>query len=233
MELSLAAGLAALVYIGFAFDFFGYLARDELRLRLLMLTASAFYVAYYWVGSAAPLWSAIATNAALALANLGMIAFVVAERTTLGMPAEAVRLYQLFPLMTPGQFRRLDRAGARRSADVPAVLTEAGVRPASVYFVTAGSVRVEKEGMHASIGPGGFIGEIAFLTHAPATATVVAWAGAEYMEWNAAALERLIARDPGLRVALLAHLNTDLARKVSNSAIRGTEAEQTAAKAIH
>ena len=109
-------GVGVLVYIAFVFDLFGFMARDELWLRLLMLAASALYLVYYFIVAGTPLWDALITNGALALVNLAIIAVIVTERTTLGFSPEDAALSRLFPLLRPGQFRRLLKAGRRVSA---------------------------------------------------------------------------------------------------------------------
>ena len=69
-------GVAIVVYIAFVLDMAGFLARDELWLRTLMLAASALYLIYYYFVTDVPLWDAIRTNAALAAVNLIMIGVV-------------------------------------------------------------------------------------------------------------------------------------------------------------
>lgn len=217
MEVLVGAWVAALVYVAFAFDVFGFLARDELMLRLLMLIASGFYLLYYFLVADTPLWDAIYTNGALAAVNLAMIVVVVLERTTFAMTAETAALFRMFPLLSPGQFRRLIRACDEIEAPGTEVLVRQGERPDSLYFIIDGSVDVTKDGRATTIGGGVFIGEIAFLTHVPATATVSVAPGTRYLRWRVDDLGRAMRRSPSLKTALLGHLNLDLARKVAQS----------------
>ena len=101
-------GVGALIWAAFVFNLFGFLARDELYLRLLMLVGSALSIGYYLtVVADQPLWDAILTRGALALANSVMIAIVISERTTWFMSRESLDLYKSFDMLTPGQFRRI------------------------------------------------------------------------------------------------------------------------------
>lgn len=210
-------GIGLLVYIAFVFDLAGFVARDELWLRLLMLAASAFYLVYYYGVAGAPLWDAIATNAALAAVNLAVICVVVLERTTFSMSRETEALYRLFPMLNPGQFRRLLRNADRLSVNETRVLTREGAPLDQLYFVVEGTVEVAKGDTITQIEPGSFIGEIAWLTDAPASATVSVGQGTQLLRWTHEDLARLTRRSPALQVALVAHLNVDLARKVASS----------------
>jgi len=59
---------------------------------------------------------------------------------------------------------------------------------------------------------------LAFLTGAPASASVSVEPGARVLEWEAADLRRLLRKSAKLNVALQAQFNADLVRKVTRSA---------------
>ena len=205
------------VYFAFLLALAGYLARDELWLRLLMLAASGNYLAYYYGVSDAPLWGAIATSGALALVNLGVIIVVILERTTFTMSRQVSSIYRSFDMLTPGQFRRMMRLGTVRSAEDPVRLTTEGMRVDKLHFVTEGRVNVTKEGRRAEIPARIFVGEIAYATGNVASATVEVSPGAVWVEWDQEALRNLTRRFPALGVALVAQFNADLLGKVATS----------------
>ncbi|WP_298492723.1 cyclic nucleotide-binding domain-containing protein [uncultured Maritimibacter sp.] len=217
MSYEVGAWIALLVYAAFFFDLFGFLARDELWLRLLMLAASALYLVYYYSVADRPLWDAIITNAVLAGANLIMICVVVLERTTLAMPQETAALYRRFPMLTPGQFRRLLKLGEAHDPEAPVVLTEAGAPVEHLFYVVDGSVEIEKSGRASALPAGVFIGELAFLTGQSASATVSVKPGTRYIRWDTATLRRAMDRSEKFKVAMSAQFNTDLVAKVSQS----------------
>ena len=66
------------------------------------------------------------------------------------------------------------------------------------------------------MGPGVFIGELAFLTKNPATANVCLNKQAKGVSWNSSDLTRLLATRPQMKVAFDSLLNNDLASKLSN-----------------
>lgn len=210
-------GVGIFVFAAFALDMAGFLARDELWLRGLMLTASAFYLIYYYFVTDVPLWDAISTNAALAAVNLAMIVVVLVERTTFAMSRETLALYNMFPMLSPGQFRKLLRSATRLEARETRVLTREGQALQDMFFIVEGTPEVVKNDSVARIEPGIFIGEIAYLTRQKASATVTVAKGTRYLRWSHDDLDRITTRSRGLYVALVAHLNLDLARKVATS----------------
>lgn len=209
--------IGVLVYAAFVFDFFGFLARDELLLRLLMLAASALYLFYYYLVAGDPLWDAIITNGALGAVNLMMIFVVITERTTFSMSAAMTELYRMFPLLSPGQFRKLHRLADHGKAETGRVLTTEGEHLDRLYFISHGSVDVEKGGEVVPVPAPAFIGEIAFITNNPASATVRTREETQMISWDHATLESLFRQRPALKVAVSALLNTDLAHKVAKS----------------
>ncbi len=221
MDWQIGLGVGLFVYLAFVFDLFGFLARDELWLRLLMLAASGLYLACFSHVAEAPLWDAISTDVILASANLAMICVVPAERSTLSMSADHAALSRHFPMLNPGQFRRLYRAGQDQRVDAVTVLTEAGTRPDRLFYVVEGKVLLDKGGAETALDVPLFIRELAFLTYLPATATVRIEAGARYLSWPGGDLRRLLARSSELNVALQAEFNRDLVGKVARSLPRG------------
>lgn len=217
MEWQIGLSVGLLVYLAFAFDVLGFLARDELRLRVLLLSSGVLYTLYYFLVAETPLWDAILTNGAIDIVNFVMICVVIRERSTIAMPPSEVAIYRHFSMMTPGQFRKLLRSSELRTSDRDEVLSVEGAPLPRLYYVLEGMVEVEKHGAAIGIGSSVFVGEVAFLQNVPATATVRATRGSRYIVWTHDALESLFKRNPGIRTALLAHLNLDMSRKVAAS----------------
>lgn len=209
----LGLGVGVLVYAAFVFDLFGFMARDELWLRLLMLAASMLYLVYYFIVAGTPLWDALITNGALALVNLVMIGVVIYERTTFSMSAEDSAIYRQFPMMSPGQFRRFLKLATRIEGQQTLTVDAEPVE--RLYFLHHGHARIIKHGADAVIGPDTFVGEIAFVTGNPASATVELEPGGQALAWRFEDLKKLFDRRPALKTALVAHLNIDLVRKVT------------------
>ncbi len=218
MEWQIELSTSFLVYLAFVLGVLGFLARDELLLRLLMFAASMLYLVYYYHVTAAPLWDSLITTAILGGVNMAMIVVVVLERTTFSMSSENAALSRHFPVLTPGQFRRLLKCARLVAAAEAVVLTREAAPVDRLWYVYEGGLRIDKAGRVSRLDTAMFVGELAFLTGASASASVSVEAGARYLEWDARALRSLIDKSPGLRVALQAQFNADLVRKVSTSA---------------
>lgn len=195
----------------------GFLVRDELVLRSMVLLGSFFYVLYYYFISDPPLWAAIFSSGAIICANLFILVQVLAERSMIGLSASDRALYAEFVTLNPGQFRALMRHAQMIEAVGGEVLCRAGAVQSQLYLIQSGDVVLDRGGKRATVGQGQFIGEVSFLLGGTASATVTAQAGARYVAWDHAVLRRLMAKSPALSNALLALLNGDIARKLAVS----------------
>jgi cyclic nucleotide-binding protein len=217
MDFSYFSGAGIFVQIALLFYVLGLLTRNELRLRVLLLIGSGFYIIYYYNASDAPLWDAIWTSSAIALSNMLMIAIILRERSTWGMSAEMLTLYQSFPTLNPGQFRRIMSHGDWIVAAEDTEICTQGVKPTHLYLLSSGTIKLGRDGKTVTIGAGNFLGEISFLIDGPATATVIVPAGARYVQWERTRLTALMEKSPRLSNALSALFNKDIARKLAIS----------------
>ena len=207
------------VFVQLALLFFvmGLLTRNELGLRLLLLIGSMFYITYYYHVTDVPLWDAIWTSSVIAACNIFMICVILRERSTVGMKAEMIALYQSFPTLNPGQFRRVMKQAKWVTALEETEICTQGIQPDYLYLLTHGSAKLVRDDRSVFIGSGNFVGEISFLIDGPATATVVAPKGSEYVQWRRNELCALMGKSLRLSNALSALFNKDIARKLAVS----------------
>ena len=216
MSAMLSSHTALLVHLAALVQLSGFLMRDQVTLRVLVLTGNALYITYYYVHPATPLWDAMFWSGAMLLANLVMTALILRDRRTHGLSDEALHVYGAFGGMVPGDFRRLMRRARIHRADGPVTLTQLGVRPESLFYVIEGRLTVERRDRRlAFTGSGTFIAEIGFLLGTPATATVTLDRGARYVEWDRKRLSALFERSPVIRHAVERALSRDLATKLA------------------
>lgn len=207
----------AFAYLAFLATVLGLLARDEILLRLMILIGNGFYLAYYYIAPTEPLMGAIITNGALAAANVVMIIVVARERTTFSMAGETMAIYAHFTKLSPGQFRRLYRLAREITVSDETELTQVDRPVDQLFYVLDGGVTISKGDKAADIPGSMFVGEIAYLTGEAASASVTARPHTRYLAWDHADLVRMARRTPAIENALMAHLNLDMARKVSAS----------------
>lgn len=203
--------LALLCYV------LGFLTRNELLLRVLVLIGTGFYIAYYYFVSDVPLWDAIGASAIIGVANLWVMGLILLERTTLGMSEKMLGLYQFFPTLNPGQYRKIMRTARWIKAEEDTQISKAGLRLNHLFLIASGDMILKRDGVEVRIGEGNFVGEISYLIDGPATADVIAPAGTEFVRWERKQLSAQLEKSPALSNGLSALFNRDIARKLSIS----------------
>lgn len=210
-------GWALLVHLAALTQVIGYLIRDQLFLRILLLIGTVLYIAYYRLYPDAPLWDAIFWGCMLGLANLASIVFIIRDRTGFRMTEQQARLYTSFNRIGPGEFRRLMKIARFEQALGETVLTMEGEVPDRLYYVMSGDIEIEKAGRRFGDQPGTFIGELSFLTHTPASATVRLAGGSVYVSWDRETLARALRRKPGMKQGLDTLMTQDVAAKLQRT----------------
>jgi Cyclic nucleotide-binding domain len=205
-----------LFHISNLMAFLAFLLRDQLQLRLLMGLSLFLQGLYYYAIPGGPLFDPLLWKVVSFLANVAMIALVFGGRLDFGIPEDLRPLFTRMAVLTPGQFRKLTARTVRVSGGGAAILTE-GMKPDRLYYLLKGEAQIIKNRQTASLQAGAFLGEIAFLSDLPASATVVLNEGAECVAWNRAALLQLMKKDAAIDIAMRGFFNHDLAYKVARS----------------
>lgn len=206
-----------LVLLGAAVQTMAMLFRHQIALRLTFILGSAIYITYYLFAMPSPLWEAASASLVMALATFYGLVVLLVSRSKLIIPGSLMDLYHTMGGMEPGEFRSLMRSAARRVVETTETLTHEGEVPDRLYFIESGRMWAEKNSQEFTLPPEVFIGEVAFLTGKPASATVRAAPGARLVEWDAATLKRRIQRNSRVRLALEARIAEDLAGKVARA----------------
>lgn len=217
MESLFPVSPGTVVIAAFATQAVGFMVRDELWLRGLILVGTLFYILYYCMVPAGPLWDAIIGSGILGAINVVLIVIILRERTLMSMSDEESSIYNAFAPLTPGQFRRIMKKAERIEASEDTILTREGAKLDDLYFVLEGPLMLNKGDQEAALPEHCFIGEIAFLLDRDATATVTVAAKARYLKWSVADLRGLMHKSPALNNALLARFNAELASKLARS----------------
>ena len=202
---------AALTYV------IGFLIRDQLMLRGLVLVGTGFYIAYYYVEPDRPLWDAIAWSVVLGLANAFTMWRILRDRQPPGFGEEDLAIYGAFGNMAPSAFRRIMAFAERGTADGPVTLTGEGRPVETLWLLLEGRAVLAKGSSERVLAAPAFIGEVGYLTRRPASATVVAQEGARWVRWDAERLRALAAKDEAVATSLEVAFNRDLAAKVAAS----------------
>lgn len=197
--------------------FLAFLLRDQLQLRILMGLSFVLQGLYYWSVPGGPLLDPLFWIVVSFIGNMVMIFMVFGGRLDFGVPEDLRPLYERMAVLTPGQFRKLAARTVRIHGAGTAILTE-GMKPDRLYYLLRGEVQLIKNRQASVLQAGTFLGEIAFLSDLPATATVVLKEDAFCLAWNRAALLQLMKKEPAIDIAMRGFFNHDLAHKVARSA---------------
>lgn len=206
---------ANIVYLAAATQALGLLVRTQIILRLFLLLGSAFYLTYYAIATDMPLWQAIAAETLIASANIYGLAMLLLSRSRWLIPADQLKLFEMFDELEPGEFKMLMRYGTLRALSAPETLTVEGQIPDRLVYVIDGAVEIEKGSSRFQIPPKHFIGEISIVLGTKASATTRLSEGAQIVEWPREKLLRAMKRHHRLQLAVEAIIGKDMARKVA------------------
>lgn len=208
-----------IVHVAALLFLLGFLSRDQFILRGLVLLGDLLYILYFYFAPESPLWGGIFWSAMFAIANVAMIWLIFLDEVQFSLRADERKLFDLLADLTPGQFRKLLKAGRQEVAAAPLVITTENEPSSKLYFVIDGKMTIAKGGHRTVSEAKTFVGEIAFLLARPATATVTLEAGCHYCVWESKTLHAVLNSTPALRTALSAAMNRKLAEKVAQAGV--------------
>ena len=188
-------------------------------LRLVAVVGLSLEILYFWL-SGGDLRTGIGWDLIFIIINLYQIYWLVKDRLSLRLPeADRELLRSVFTGLDDVQIARLLVAGEFCDlADGMALAEESGAQ--RLFFICAGRVRVTIARRHVShLERGTFVGEVAFLTERPATATVIAEGPVRVLAFERGKLSQFFDMEAEVAGLIYQLLGRDLAHKikVSNS----------------
>ena len=163
----------------------------------------------------APLWSALLWNVSFVVINLIMIVVIYSDKTSFVMSEKEAKLYQVFYTLSPGEFKKLLKIADWFDGSSEEKITTEGEIPSRLYFIINGEALIARDDKKFIVGPNVFIGELAYLTKKPATATVKLTDKVVAISWKTTSLTKLLASNPQMKIAFDGLLNQDLAAKLA------------------
>lgn len=117
---------------------------------------------------------------------------------------EYLRQVPLFADLDPGELDRVTRAATDLELGAGSVLMREGSTANEMVVVVAGTLEVTRDGEHvADIGPGGFAGEMALLTHSHRNSTVTTKTDCSVLHIDGRAFATLLDEVPTIAVKML------------------------------
>lgn len=218
----------ALLHLAFLTVAVAFLVRDVLWLRGLSIIAYSMFMAVAAITRPDAPWTLLAWYGGFIAINLVHGVWLICERQMCRLTADERRLLEMaFPALDQLTLKRLLRHGRWQSIEPGVRLTQTGIHPECLYVVFDGRVDVYRNGKPvAAIGPGHFVGEMAFVTRAKASADTVAGCALRVLAWEQAELRQACRRRPELQEAIYSAIGPDLARKIAYTSDRVRSPEE-------
>lgn len=210
-SITLLLNMGALLY------FIGFMVRDELILRLLILSGTCLYLAYYFLFPSGPLWNSIVTSSILGLANIWVLGKIIFERTTLALTEDEKSLFTCLEKLNPGQFRRIMKHSNWVHVNEAVKVCSQGQKADKLFYLLRGEAKLDKSGKLFTVGPHNFLGEVSFILNGNYSASAMIENGSCFVEWDTLKLKELMKKNPNLSNAISAMFNEDIAHKLSAS----------------
>ena len=210
-DIGLFVHLATLGYV------LGFLFKNQLILRVLVLLATIFYIIYYYAYPAEPLWGAILGSVLIMAANITGTVRLLFDQLPFRIHPSHLKIFNSLKGLEPGEFRRLMKFAELETTKVNIILTQKGVKADFLYFVIKGIPRATKGDDFFSLPSSRFIGEVGFVLDCPASATVVLPKGATYVRWERGRLINTLEKYPRMKQAFEAQIGRDMACKLAIS----------------
>ena len=205
-----------MVHLGFALLAASYLVRDMLWLRTIAVCSSMLMITFNLIAYKFPIWGIIGWNVFFICINIYNLVKLVHERAGIRFSDDEQWLFDtVFPHLAPHQFRKLCEIADWERLPEGTELARENAPMQAMFFIREGRLTVLSAGQAiATILPGTFVGEMAFLTGAHASADVRTAVVSEAVSWRIDALQALCAVDSAVRGALQGVLASDLVDKL-------------------
>lgn len=210
----------------FFFDYFKYFAfiliaiaclmRKDTSLRFFLILTCLAGIVYSYIGKFPTMTEDILGLSLLLIINLLMFGISWSKKRPVKFldKNEELLYQQGFGHFNREQFRKIVKIGTFVKADAGDVVTELGKPVSYLIMIVKGKGRVVVGGQTIAFSnPGDLIGEMSFVTRAPASATVYILEPTVYIKWPQSVLRELLASDPQLNEAMQTVFNADFFRK--------------------
>lgn len=224
MNYSLASAFAAddlLIYLAFALLAASYLMTSMFWLRALAVAGLVAAMAQFYL-SGDDSANTFGWYALLILVNVAQLAWLIRERLSLRLSAkDAPLLREALPNLNDIEIAKLLRAADWQNFAPGDVLTRQDVPVDALYFLCTGRANVEvNRSLVTYLERGSFVGEIAYLTGNPATATVTIEEPSRVLKFSKMRMAKVVAADEHINSIIYQLLGRDLAMKMRRSNTR-------------
>ncbi len=204
-------------HLGYVLTLAAYLVSDMIRLRVLVALASAVMLFYFAFATGNVSWTPLIWMAIFLAVNLVWVVVLLRQQRAIRFTEEERELHDtLFRELSALEFLKLLRAGRWESVSTGTVLTREGETVEDLVLLVEGTAEVQRNRREpVQVRSGALIGEMSFIEHRPATATVSTTLPSRLLVWNQARLNDLFRRNPSMRAPVMSVIGQDLSRKLA------------------
>ena len=187
-------------------------------LRLVAVVGLSLEILYFWL-SGGDLRTGIGWDLIFISINLYQIYRLVNDRLSLRLPEpDRELLRSVFAGLDDAQIARLLIAGELCEITEGTTLAEENQPLRKLFFICAGRVKVTIAGREVShLERGNFVGEVAFLTEKPATATVIAEGAVRALVFETGKLNQFFRHEAEVAGLIYQLLGRELAHKIRSA----------------
>jgi CRP-like cAMP-binding protein len=187
-------------------------------LRVVAVVGLSLEIAYFWL-SGGDLRAGIGWDLIFICINLYQVYWLVKDRMSLRLPeSDRELLRSVFKGLDDAQIARLLLAGEFRDIASGTTLAEENRPLEEIFFICSGRVRVTiADRQVAHLERGRFVGEVAFLTQRPATATVIAEDDVRALAFETGKLNQFFRHEADVAGLIYQLLGRELANKIKIS----------------
>jgi hypothetical protein len=217
----LTSGNDILGHIAYVLLALSYILTNIFWLRLAAVVSMFFEIAYFYY-SGGDLKTGIFWSALFILINAYHLSRLVQDRMTLKLPEkDAPLLREALSGLDDAQINRLLKAAVWKDFAPGDKLTRQDAPLDALYFLLSGRANVVINNKDvAFLEKGSFVGEIAYLTGNPATATVVVDEPSRALEFSRMRMAKVTAGDDQINGIIYQLLGRDLAMKMRRTNTR-------------
>jgi hypothetical protein len=204
-------------HLSFLIIAFSLLMRDIILLRILSIGSGFIGIYYNFFVASEPLWVPIIWLTVFMGINVYMIIMFYLSNRKSGLSADDLEIWKTnFLGLTTEEFRHIRKLFDFQSYKPGDVLTETGRDNHSLYFITSGQLDVRRDGESInSLAAGDVIGEMSFLTEAPANADVIAGDQTKCIVIDRSKLRAVMMKHPSFHLAMTNLFNLNLIKKLA------------------
>jgi CRP-like cAMP-binding protein len=195
-----------------------YWLTDIFWLRVVAVVGLSLEILYFW-HSGGDLRTGMGWDLIFIAINLYQLYRLVKDRLSLRLPeADRDLLRSVFTGLDDAQIARLLIAGEFCDFAGGTTLAEENEALERIFFICSGRARVMIAGREVShLEKGSFVGEVAFLTDKPATATVIAEGDMRALAFDRTELRRFFDKETEVAGLIYQLLGRELANKIKVS----------------